>query len=61
MNTYVGHITRRLAVIDDFTASPSPSSQASEDKGNDDGFSITDADEDDGASSFGDEEMTVSQ
>ena len=59
-NTCVGHIARRLAVIDGFT-SPSPSSQASEDKGDDDGFSDDDADEDDGAISFGDEEMIVSQ
>ena len=43
-----------------FVASPSPSPQALEDEGNDRGSSDY-ADEDEDASSSGDEEMTASQ
>ena len=43
-----------------FVASLSPSPQASEDE-SDDGSHSDDADEDDGASFLGDEEMTASQ
>ena len=57
-NAYVDCIARRQAVMGGFTASPSPSPQASEDKGNDDSSGD---DEDEGASSSGDEEMTASQ
>ena len=42
-----------------FTTSTSPSPQASEDEGDDDGSSDDDANVDHGASSFGDKEMTA--
>ena len=61
VNTYVGRITRRQAVIGGFTASPSPSPQALEDEGNDDASSDDDDDEYEDASSSSDEEMTVSR
>ena len=61
VNTRIGHIAPRQAIMGGFTASPSPSPQASKDEGDDDGSSDDDADEDDGASSFDDEEMTASQ
>jgi len=60
MNTRVGHIARQQTVMGGFTASSSPSPQALEDE-SDDGYDSDDADEDDGASSSGDEEMTASQ
>ena len=60
VNTRVGCIARQQAVMGGFTASSSPSPQASEDE-SDDSFSSDDADEDDGASSSGDEEMTAFQ
>ena len=56
VNTRVSCITWRQAIIGGFTASSSPSPQASEDE-SDDGSHSDDADEDDGASSFGDKEM----
>ena len=59
VNTRVGRITRRQAIIGGFTASSSPSPQASEDESDDDGFGGDDADGDDGASSSGDKEMTA--
>ena len=59
VNTRVGCITRRQAIIDGFTASSSPSPQASEDESDDDGFGGDDADGDDGASSSVDKEMTA--
>ena len=63
VNTCVGRITRRQVVMGGFTASSSlsPSPQASEDGSDDDGFGSDDVNEDDGASSFGDEEITASQ
>ena len=61
VNTRVSHIAQWQAVMGGFTTSPSPSPQLSEDEGDDDGFSDDDADENDGASSFSDEEMTVSK
>ena len=60
VNTHVGRIAQRQAVMGGFPASLSPSSQALEDK-SDDGFGSNDADKDDGASSSSDEEMIASQ
>ena len=60
MNTHVSCITRRQVVIGGFITSSSPSPLASEDE-SDNGSGSDDIDEDDGASSFGDEEMTSSQ
>ena len=59
MNTYVSCIAQRQAIIGGFTVSPSPSPQALEDEGDDDGSGDDVADEDEDASSFGDEEMTT--
>ena len=61
VNTHVDCIARRHAVMSGFTTYPSPSPQASMDKGDDDGSNDDDANEDDGASSSGDDEMTASQ
>ena len=61
VNTRVSCIAWRQAIIGGFTASSSPFPQASEDESDDDGFGGDDADEDDGASSFGDKEMTATQ
>ena len=64
VNTRIGHIAPRQAIMGGFTASPSPSPQASKDEGNDDGSSDDDDDDDDedeDASSSGNEEMTASQ
>ena len=61
VNTRVGRIARRQAVIGGFAVSLSPSPQALEDESDDDGSGGDDADEDDGASSSSDEEMTASQ
>ena len=61
VNTRVGRIARRQAIIGGFTASSSPSPQDSEDESDDDGFDGDDADEDDGASSSDDKEMTATQ
>ena len=58
MNTHVGHIARRQAVMGGFTAYTSPSPLISEDK-SDDGFSSDDADEDEDASSPSDDEMST--
>ena len=61
MNTRVGRITRRQAIIGGFTASSSPFPQALEDESDDDGFDGDDADEDDSASFSSDGEMNASQ
>ena len=57
VNTYVGCITRRQAVMGSFTASSS-SPSALEDE-NVDGSGNDDDDEDNGASSSSDDEMTA--
>ena len=54
MNTRIGRIARRQARIGGFTPSPSPSLEASADKDDDAG------DDEDDASSLGDDEMTTS-
>ena len=56
MNTSVGHIARRQAVIGGFTVASSLSPEASEDE-SDDGSNNDDADEDDGVDSPSDDEM----
>ena len=67
VNTSVGRIARRQAVMGGFTTSPSPSPSplALEEEDDDDGSvdddDDDDEDEDEDASSFGDEEMTASQ
>ena len=58
VNTRVGRIARRQAIMGGFNASSSPSPPASEDE-SDDGSGSDDADEDDGASSSSDDEMTA--
>ena len=58
VNTCVGRIARRQAVMGGFTVPYSPSQLASEDE-SDDGFSNNDVDEDDGASSPSDDEMST--
>ena len=58
VNTHVGRIAQRQAAMDGFTAASSPSPPASEDE-SDDGSGIEDADEDDGASSPSDDEMST--
>ena len=60
VNTCVGRIARRQVVMGCFTTSSSPFPRASEDE-SEDGFGRDDADEDDSASSSGDEKMTASQ
>ena len=69
VNTSVGRIAQRQAVMGGFTTSPSPSPSplALEEEDDDDGSvdddddEDEDEDEDEDASSFGDEEMTASQ
>ena len=58
VNTCVGRITRRQAVMGGFIVATSPSPQASKDE-SDNGFSSKDADEDDGASSPSDDELST--
>ena len=58
VNTRVGRIARRQAVMGGFTASSSPSPPASEDE-NDNGSGSNNVDEDNGASSSSDDEMTA--
>ena len=58
VNTCVGRIARRQAVMGGFTVPYSPSQLASEDE-SDDGFSNNDVDEDNGASSPSDDEMST--
>ena len=60
VNTRVGRTAQRQAVMGGFIASSSLSPQALEDE-SDDGSSSDNVDEDDGASSFGDEEMIAFQ
>ena len=50
VNTCVGHIARRQAIMGSFTVASSPSPPASKDE-SDDGSGSEDADQDDGASS----------
>ena len=59
VNTHVGRIARRQAVMGGFTVASSSSPVAFED--DDDDSNDDDADEDDSASSSSDKEMTVSQ
>ena len=56
VNTCVGRIAQRQAVMGGFTVASSPSPPVSEDESNDSSGS-DDADEDDGASSPNDDEM----
>ena len=58
VNTSVGCITRRQAVMGGFTVASSPSPPASEDE-SDDGSGSDDAEEDTGASSPSDNEMST--
>ena len=58
VNTYVGRNARRQAVMGGFTVASSPSPPASKDE-SDDGTDNDDADEDDGASLPGDNEMST--
>ena len=58
VNTRVGRITRRQAVMGGFAASSSPSPPASEDE-SDDGSGSEDADEDDDNGLPGDDEMST--
>ena len=58
VNTHGGHITWRQATMGGFTAYTSPSPLASEDE-SDDGFGNDDVDEDDGASSPSDDEIST--
>ena len=60
VNTHVNCIARRLAHLGGFVKSPSLSPEASEDEDDDGDFDGGDANEDNGASSFGDEDMTTS-
>ena len=61
MTTCVSRIAQRRARLGSFIASPSLSSEASEDKDADDGSNDGDDDEDEDASSSSDEEMMISQ
>ena len=58
MNTRVSRIAQRQAVMGGFIVASSPSPQASEDE-SDNGFSSKDANEDDGASSPSDDELST--
>ena len=58
MNTCVGRIARRYAVMGGFIVTSSPTPPASEDE-NDDGSGSDDADKDDGASLPSDDEMSI--
>ena len=58
VNTHVGRITQRQAVMGGFTVASSPSPPTFEDE-SDDGSSNEDADEDDGSSSPSDDEMST--
>ena len=58
VNTCVGCIARRQAIMGGFTIASSPSPLESEDE-SDDGSGSDDADEDDGASSPSDNEMST--
>ena len=58
MNTHVGGIAQRQAIMGGFTVASSPSPPASEDESND-GSDNDDANEDVGASSPSDDEMST--
>ena len=58
VNTRVGRIVRRQAIMSGFTVASSPSPSASEDE-SDDGSDSDDADEDDDAGSPSDDEMST--
>ena len=58
VNTHVGRIARQQAVMGGFTVSSSPSPLASKEK-SDDGSDSDDVDENDGASSPSDDEMST--
>ena len=58
MNTRVGRIAQRQAVMGGFTLSSSPSPSASEDE-SDNGSDSDDVDENDGASSPNDDEIST--
>ena len=58
MNTRIGRIAQRQAVMGGFTIASSPSPPAFEDE-SDDGSDSDDADKDDGASSPSDDEMLM--
>ena len=58
VNTRIGRIAQRQAVMGGFTIASSPSPPTSEDE-SDDGSDSDDADEDDGASSPSDDEMLM--
>ena len=58
MNTRIGHIMRRQAVMGGFTMASSPSLEASEDE-SDNGSGCDDADEDDDDGSPSDDEMST--
>ena len=61
VNTRVGRIARQQAIMGGFAVSLSPSPRASEDESDDNGSNGNYADEDDGANSSGNKEMTTSQ
>ena len=58
MNTHVGRITRRQAIMGGCTVASSPSPTESEDE-SDNGSDSDDADEDDGDSLSNDDEMST--
>ena len=58
VNTHVGHIARRYAVIGGFVDSPPPTPEASEDEDDDGDVDASDV-EDDGASSSNADEMST--
>ena len=58
VNSRVGHIARRQAVMGGFTVASSPSPEGSEDE-DDDGSGNDDADEDDDDGSSSDDEMST--
>ena len=59
VNTYVGRIAQRHAVIGGFVASPPLTLEASKDEDDDSNVDASDADEDDGASSSNADEMST--
>ena len=58
VNTHIGCIAQRQAIMGGFTVASSPSFEASEDK-SDDGYSSDDADKDDDDGSPSDDEMST--
>ena len=59
VNTYVGRIARRQAMIGGFTMASSPSPEASEDESDNGSSGADDADEDDDDGSPSDDEMST--